>query len=92
VTGQVFFASGQDFINRFDFREAVDRVLIDVSGAHFWDLTAVGALDKVVMKFRREGAQVEIVGLNEASATLVSRLGVHDKPGAERLMGDAGNH
>ncbi len=61
---------------------------IDVSNAHFWDLTAVGALDKVVLKFRREGTQVEVVGMDEASATLVSRLGVHDKPGAERLMGD----
>ena len=88
VTGQVFFASSQDFISRFDFREAVERVRIDVSNAHFWDLTAVGALDKVVLKFRREGTQVEVVGMDEASATLVSRLGVHDKPGAERLMGD----
>ena len=88
VTGQVFFASAQDFINRFDFREAVERVRIDVGSAHFWDLTAVGALDKVVLKFRREGADVEVAGLNEASATLVDRLGVHDKPGTERLMGD----
>ncbi|WP_425477183.1 SulP family inorganic anion transporter [Novilysobacter defluvii] len=88
VTGQVFFASAQDFISRFHFREAVERVRIDVSNAHFWDLTAVGALDKVVLKFRREGTQVEVVGMDEASATLVSRLGVHDKPGAERLMGD----
>ena len=88
VTGQVFFASAQDFINRFDFREAVERVRIDVGSAHFWDLTAVGALDKVVLKFRREGTDVEVVGLNEASATLVDRLGVHDKPDTERLMGD----
>lgn len=88
VTGQVFFASAQDFVSRFDFREVVERVRIDVSNAHFWDLTAVGALDKVVLKFRREGTQVEVVGMDEASATLVSRLGVHDKPGAERLMGD----
>jgi len=42
----------------------------------------------VVLKFRREGAEVEIVGLNEASETLVDKLAVHDKPGAlERLMG-----
>ena len=88
VTGQVFFASAQDFINRFDFREAVEQVRIDVGSAHFWDLTAVGALDKVVLKFRREGTDVEVAGLNEASATLVDRLGVHDKPGTERLMGD----
>ncbi len=61
---------------------------IDVGRAHFWDLSAVGALDTVVVKFRREGTEVEILGMNEASATLVDRLGVHDKPDAvERLMG-----
>ncbi|MDQ3287454.1 MAG: SulP family inorganic anion transporter [Pseudomonadota bacterium] len=88
VTGQVFFASAETFIAGFDFKEAIERVRIDVSRAHFWDLSAVGALDKVVIKFRREGTQVELVGMNEASATLVDRLGVHDKPDAvERLMG-----
>jgi SulP family sulfate permease len=65
----------------------LERVVIDVSHAHFWDLSAVGALDKVVLKYRREGTAVEIIGLNEASATIVDRLGVHDKPEAERLMG-----
>ena len=88
VTGQVFFASAQAFIAGFDFRDAIERVRIDVSAAHFWDLSAVGALDKVVLKFRREGTRVELLGMNEASATLVDRLGVHDKPDAERLMGD----
>ena len=87
VTGQVFFASATDFAARFDFKEVLERVTIDVSDAHFWDLSAVGALDKVVLKFRREGTTVDIVGLNEASATLVDQLAVHDKPGAERLMG-----
>lgn len=88
VTGQVFFASAQSFIAGFDFKDAIERVRMDVSAAHFWDLSAVGALDKVVLKFRREGTQVELLGMNEASATLVDRLGVHDKPDAERLMGD----
>ncbi len=87
VTGQVFFASANDFVARFDFREVLERVVIDVSNAHFWDLSAVGALDKVVLKFRREGSTVEIIGLNDASATIVDRLAVHDKPGADRLMG-----
>jgi SulP family sulfate permease len=87
VTGQVFFASADAFAAGFDFREVLERVVIDVSHAHFWDLSAVGALDKVVLKYRREGTAVEIIGLNEASATIVDRLGVHDKPEAERLMG-----
>ena len=88
VTGQVFFASADAFVARFDFREVLEKVVIDVTHAHFWDLSAVGALDKVVLKFRREGTGVEILGLNQASATLVDRLGVHDKPGdVEHLMG-----
>ncbi|MDH5834833.1 SulP family inorganic anion transporter [Luteimonas kalidii] len=88
VTGQVFFASADQFVAGFDFREAIERVRIDVGRAHFWDLSAVGALDSVVLKFRREGTEVELLGMNEASATLVDRLGVHDKPDAvERLMG-----
>ncbi len=88
ITGQVFFASAEAFIRAFDFREVIEKVRIDVSRAHFWDITAISALDKVVVKFRREGAAVEVIGLNEASATMVDRFGVHDKPDAvERLMG-----
>jgi sulfate permease, SulP family len=82
VEGQVFFASAEAFTKSFDFKEAIERVVIDVSRSHVWDLTGVGAIDTVVLKFRREGTEVELVGLNEASATLVDRLAVHDKPGA----------
>lgn len=86
VVGQVFFASADAFIASFDFKEVIERVRIDVSRAHFWDITAVNALDKVVVKFRREGAAVEVVGLNEASTTLVDRFAVHDKPDAVEQM------
>ena len=68
VTGQVFFASADRFCEAFDYKEVIDEVHIDVSRAHFWDITAVSALDKVVLKFRREGTEVEVIGLNEASA------------------------
>ncbi|MCF6369670.1 SulP family inorganic anion transporter [Rhizobium halophilum] len=88
VEGQVFFASVADFNNAFDFKEALDKVTIDVSQAHIWDISSVAALDMIVLKFRREGAEVEILGLNQASETIVDRLAIHDKPGAmERLMG-----
>ncbi|PLW83712.1 sodium-independent anion transporter [Kineobactrum sediminis] len=87
VVGQVFFATAEGFVGAFDFKEALERVTIDVSGAHFWDITAVSALDKVVIKFRREGAEVELIGMNEASSTIVDRFGVHDKPDEiEKLM------
>ncbi len=88
VNGQVFFTSTQKFLAAFDFKEAVDRVVIDLHRAHFWDITAVSALDKAVIKFRREGATVTVEGLNEASETIVDRFGVHDKPEEiEKVLG-----
>ena len=87
VEGQLFFASSEDFMAAFDFKETLERVTIDVSRAHIWDVSSVAALDMAVLKFRREGAEVEIVGMNEASETIVDRLAVHDKPGAmDKLM------
>ncbi|WP_431064929.1 SulP family inorganic anion transporter [Methylotuvimicrobium sp.] len=88
VVGQVFFNSAEKFIQSFDFKEAVEKVVIDLHRAHFWDITSVTALDKVVIKFRREGAEVEIIGMNEATTTIVDRFGVHDKPEEiEKIMG-----
>jgi SulP family sulfate permease len=86
VLGQVFFASADRFTNAFDYKEVIEKVRIDVSRAHFWDVTAVSALDKVVLKFRREGTEVEVVGLNEASATMVDKFGVHHKDGADDVV------
>ncbi|MEO0923392.1 MAG: SulP family inorganic anion transporter, partial [Pseudomonadota bacterium] len=70
IEGQLFFASSEDFMGSFDFGEALERVTIDVSRAHIWDVSSVAALDMAVLKFRREGADVEIVGLNDASETI----------------------
>lgn len=81
VAGQVFFASAETLAQAFDFKERLDCVVIDVSRAHFWDITSVDALDKVVLRFKREGAAVEVVGLNEASASMMDRFAVHDKSG-----------
>ncbi len=80
VVGQVFFNSADKFNACFDFREALDKVIIDLSRAHFWDISAVSALDKVVIKFRRDGADVQLIGLNDATSTIVDRFGVFDKP------------
>lgn len=86
VLGEVFFASADQFAASFDFKEVIEKVIIDLTQAHFWDLSAVGALDKVVLKFRRKGTQVELLGLNQASAIIIDRLGIHDKPDAMNLM------
>ncbi|RTR39706.1 SulP family inorganic anion transporter [Shewanella canadensis] len=80
VIGQVFFASSDKFIESFDFKEVLETVTIDLSAAHFWDVSAVSALDKVVIKFRREGTQVNLIGMNQATSTIVDKFGVHDKP------------
>lgn len=82
VEGQLFFASVEDFLRAFDFKEAVERVVIDVSRAHIWDISSVSAIDTAVFKFRRDGAEVTILGMNQASETLVDRFAIHDKPGA----------
>ena len=88
VEGQLFFASAGDFMTAFDFKEALEKVTIDVSRAHIWDISSVAALDSVILKFRREGAEVETVGLNQASETIVDKLAIHDEPDAlERLIG-----
>ncbi len=79
VTGQVFFASSHEFFNQFDFSELIETVVIDLQHAHFWDITAVAALDKVVFKWRKQGVLVEVIGLNEASSTIVDRFGEHHK-------------
>ncbi|PKO65006.1 MAG: sodium-independent anion transporter [Betaproteobacteria bacterium HGW-Betaproteobacteria-16] len=86
ILGQVFFASADRFIASFDFKEVIEKVRIDVSRAHFWDITAISALDKVILMFRREGTEVEVIGLNEASATMVDRFAVHDKDGADDML------
>lgn len=79
VSGQLFFVSVETLINAFDFRESVERVVIDLTHAHLWDQSSVDAIDKVVLRFRRRGVQVELIGLNEASATLLDRLAIHHK-------------
>jgi len=82
VAGQLFFVSVDDFLAAFNFDEALEYVLIDLTHAHIWDQSAVAAIDKVVIKFRRNGAEVELMGLNEASATLLDRLAIHNRPDA----------
>lgn len=87
VEGQLFYGSVEDFMNAFDFKEALDSVVIDVSAAHIWDISSVQALDMAVLKFRRDGTEVEIIGMNQASETIVDKLATHDKPGAmDKLM------
>jgi SulP family sulfate permease len=83
VSGQIFFASVERFTRAFQVDESASRVLIDMTGAHFWDISAVGALDKIMARLGREGRAVEMVGYNGASADIVDRFALHDKTGFE---------
>ena len=79
VAGQIFFLSRDEFLEYFDFTELVEKVTIDLTHAHLWDQGAVEVLDKATLKFRRNGAEVELIGLNEASATLMDKLTNYQK-------------
>ena len=83
VTGEIFFASVERFTRAFQAEDRAERVVIDVTRAHFWDISGVGALDKVVARLRRDARQVEVIGYNQASADIIDRFALHDKTGVE---------
>lgn len=80
VHGQVFFNSSDEFLKYFNYKEKLSKVTIDLSGAHFWDISAVAAFDKAVLKFKQQGIDVFVTGLNEASKTIIDRFGVQNDP------------
>ncbi|CAM5227784.1 hypothetical protein SHIRM173S_09929 [Streptomyces hirsutus] len=81
VTGELFFASSNDIVGRFDYSGDPDHVVIDLSSAHVWDASSVAALDAVETRYAQRGKTVEITGLNEPSARL------HDKLSGELVGG-----
>ena len=86
VSGQIFFVSVETFLAAFDFHEDVDRIVIDLTHAHLWDQSAVDAVDKVVLRFRKHGSHVELIGLNAASETLLQRLAIHRDENAKMAL------
>jgi SulP family sulfate permease len=89
VSGNLFFASADVFAAAFEHHGHPNRVEIDMTEAHLWDLTGVAAVDKVVFRYRRQGAEVELIGMNQAGRTLIDRVGKHDK---DHLPVGAGAH
>jgi SulP family sulfate permease len=87
ISGQVFFASVEDLLSTFNFKEEIDTVTVDLSNAHLWDDSAVGAIDKIILKYRQNGTEVRIMGLNKDSTNLLNKLAVYDKPNTK-----AANH
>ncbi|MFC1283845.1 SulP family inorganic anion transporter [Bacillus paralicheniformis] len=80
IKGQVFFASVQDFVKSFKTDEQTKKVILDFSEAHIWDDSAVAAIDKVVLKMKDQGIDVDLIGLNESSGKLVEKLATYDQP------------
>ena len=74
VSGQIFFSSSERFFQFFNFDEHIQSVEIDLSHAHIWDITSVNMLNSVVEKFEAKGIKTQLLGLNEASATLIDRI------------------
>jgi sulfate permease, SulP family len=78
VDGELFFASSNDLYTQFDYaRDSepdIDSVVIDLHASHLWDASTIAALDSVTEKYRRHGREVELVGLNSASAQMRERL------------------
>jgi high affinity sulfate transporter 1 len=88
VSGQLFFASVTDFVESFNYTENVKEVNLDLTQAHLWDDSAVGAIDKVVIKYHQNGIKVNLIGLNKESNKLIDKLAVHNKPGGlEKVVG-----
>lgn len=77
VTGELFFATSNDLYTQFDYVDAPQHVVIDLSEAHVWDASTVAALDAIRRKYESTGRTVEIRGLNEASARMHDRLSGH---------------
>lgn len=80
VTGQLFFASVSDFVRNFDYKEDVREIDLDLTDAHLWDNSAVGAIDKIIIKYYQNGTKVNLVGVNTESSDLLNKLAVHNKP------------
>ncbi|WP_458460845.1 SulP family inorganic anion transporter [Paenibacillus sp.] len=83
VEGQLFFASVESFVDSFDFSVQQSDIMIDFSNAHIWDDSAVGAIDKVVIKYREHDNHVIVKGLNSASKKIVDKLAIYNDPNAK---------
>jgi sulfate permease, SulP family len=77
IYGQLFFASVTDLLAAFDFKENDSSVEIDLTEAQIWDDSAVGALDKIITKFKEHNVNVTITGLNKKSSTLLEKLSMY---------------
>lgn len=74
VSGELFFASSNDLYMQFEYAEDPDKIVIDMYQSHLWDASTIASLDAIIEKYRHYGKEVEIQGLNTASAAIRDRL------------------
>ena len=74
VTGELFFASSNDLVHQFDYAADPEDVVVDLSGAHVWDASAVATLDAVRGKYEARGKRLTLVGANADTAARMARL------------------
>lgn len=74
VTGELFFASSNDLTTLFEYSDDPDQIVIDMSQSHIWDASTVAALDAIVTKYEKLDKTVELIGMNEDTATFHTRL------------------
>ncbi len=82
VTGALFFVAVDNFLDGFHYSTKVPHVTLDLSHTSLWDSSAVGAIDKVVAKFRRNGSEVTVIPPAGEGGELMEKLAAYDKPGA----------
>jgi SulP family sulfate permease len=81
VSGQLFFVSKIYFLQGFDVHDHPARITIDMSQAHIWDQSGVGALNQLIRKLRLGGSVVNVEGLNKESLNLFERIGSQPEGG-----------
>ncbi|MFC4603014.1 SulP family inorganic anion transporter [Rhodococcus kronopolitis] len=74
VTGQLFWASSNELVHRFDYDADPDAVVVDLTDAEVWDASTVATLDAVREKYEARGKSVRIVGLSGAGLDRLERL------------------
>lgn len=75
VSGQLFFASTDSFVDYFKYNEINrTKIQLDFSNCRIWDESGVGALVKVQELLREKGIDVDVVQLDAPSKELVSKL------------------
>ena len=86
VKGPLYFVSTEDFVNGFDMSEKVDEVNIDLSEAQVWDASAIAAIDKVVLRYRKHGIEANVLGMNKHSQKIHDELATHTDPNAKASL------